>query len=810
MGSLVMEPDDMASYASSTFHPEDNFSTICMSVGKINSRGIFHDDPLNFSLPLLLIQLSLASLVILFSSRLLKHLGQPSMVPQILGGIILGPSVLGRTGGFTEHFFPLRGFIILDAIAAFGYIFYFFLIGVQVDPWIVKKIEKREIIIGVSTVALALVLSISWSFLVLAKITIGLGTAGSLPVVATAESALSFPMMAQYLTEQKMINSEFGRLALSCSLASNLFSFCIITLTILTNQQSGERFQMLKTLCSGVAMALVIFGVVRPMIMRMLKRKTKGESLTEEFISIILVGVLVAAFASQALGLHIGYGPLLYGLALPAGPPLGSAVFEKLELINSWLFMPLYFVKNGLVTDIFSVDFKSYLVVQYIIAIAWVGKFIGALVSSVYCSIPYKDAILLGLVMNVQGVLELGMYKMMKQAKAIDHEAFVVMCISMLLLVSTTSPLIRYLYDPSRRYAVYNQRTVMHLGDNSELRVVACIHDQDNVPTMISLLEAINPSKRSPVAIYALHLIELVGRSNPLLIPHKLSKRPSSNASSSKSIVNAFRLFEQSNSGNVSVHPFTAISPYVTMHDEICTMALEKKASLIILPFHERYTTTDVWEAFKKGVKIMNDNILDMAPCSIAIIVDSGLLHNSRPMLATWSSYRVAILFLGGADDREALAIGARMAGQPNINVTMVRLLENGSIASDNSMERKLDNEVVSKFRLNMAGNYRVKYIEEVAKDGTGTVAVLRSMKNNYELIIVGRRHEKKSPLVFGLTGLDEDKELGEVGYILASSDFRGNSSILVVQQHSIVWDAKDFTVDMSREIEDEAEHLRM
>lgn len=249
------------------------------------------------------------------------------------GGIILGPFVLGRTGAFTEHFFPLRGFIILDAIAAFGYIFYFFLIGVQVDPWIVKKIEKREIIIGVSTVALALVLSISWSFLVLAKITIGLGTAGSLPVVATAESALSFPMMAQYLTEQKMINSEFGRLALSCSLASNLFSFCIITLTILTNQQSGERFQMLKTLCSGVAMALVIFGVVRPMIMRMLKRKTKGESLTEEFISIILVGVLVAAFASQALGLHIGYGPLLYGLALPAGPPLGSAVFEKLNKI---------------------------------------------------------------------------------------------------------------------------------------------------------------------------------------------------------------------------------------------------------------------------------------------------------------------------------------------------------------------------------------------------------------------------------------------------------------------------------------------
>lgn len=89
-----------------------------------------------------------------------------------------------------------------------------------------------------------------------------------------------------------------------------------------------------------------------------------------------------------------------------------------------------------------------------------------------------------------------------------------------------------------------------------------------------------------------------------------------------------------------------------------------------------------------------------------------------------------------------------------------------------------------------------------------GLLPVLKSMQNNYELIIVGRRHDKQSPLVFGLTGWDEESELGEVGYILASSDFRGNTSILVVQQHAIVWDAKDFTVDMSQAIEDEAEHL--
>lgn len=812
MGSIVMESEDIASYAN-IYHPKDNFSTICMSVGKIHSRGFIHGiDMLGYSVPLLLAQLSLASLVILFSSRLLKPLGQPSMVPQILGGIILGPSILGRTVGFTEHLFPLKGFIVLDTLAVFGYIFYFFLIGVQIDPWVVKKVERKDVIIGTSTVALALVLSICWSFLTMDKISLEQEIATSLPAVATSESVLSFPMIAQYLTELKMANSEFGRLALSCSIASNLFSFCVITLTILTNQQ-GEKFMMLKTLSAGVAMTLVIFVVIRPAIMWMLRRQPEGESLREEFIYIVFLGVLAITFASQATGLNILYGPLIYGLALPAGPPLGSALVEKLDLINSWLFMPLYFVKNGLVTDIFSVDLKNYLVVQFIIVVAWTGKFLGALISALYCNIPTKDAVSLGLIMNVQGALELGMYKMMKQAKAIGPEPFAVMCTSMLILLATMTPVLRYLYDPSRRYAVYNKRTIMNSRLNSELRVLACVYHEDHVPTTISLLEAISPTIRSPISVYTVHLIELVGRTVPLLIPHKLSRKHSSKAPTSKSIVNAFRYFEQSYHGVITVHPFTVISPYATMHDEICAMAVDKKVSLIMVPFHKRLTATDAWETFNKGIKIMNENTLNMAPCSVAIIVDRGLISNSRPTLVTWSSYRVAVLFLGGPDDREALALGVRMARQPNINLTMVRLLGDGNITSEKTKESELDNEVVSDFRLNMAGNYRVMYIEEVAKDGTGTIAVMQSMEKNYELIIVGRHHDQQSPLIINLTGWSEETELGAIGDVLASADFQGNTSILVVQQHTIVGNksrqnAKDFSLKMAQEIEEESERL--
>ena len=198
-----------------------------------------------------------------------------------------------------------------------------------------------------------------------------------------------------------------------------------------------------------------------------------------------------------------------------------------------------------------------------------------------------------------------------------------------------------------------------------------------------------------------------------------------------------------------------------------------------------------------------------MAPCSIAILIERGNLKTTRSVLATWSSYRVVVLFLGGADDREALALGARIAGHPNISLTVIRFLENESVTSGNEEERKLDSEVVSEFRLSMAGNYHVMYIEEVVIDGTGTISVIQSMENNYELILVGRRHDRRSPLLLGLVDWNEQAEFGEE---LASADFLGNTTILMVQQHTnIVNDGNNNNMETFGEqnvVEDDAEDM--
>lgn len=333
------------------------------------------------------------------------------------GGIILGPSLLSRTPWFARSIFPLRGFIVIDMLTSFGFMFYFFLVGLQMDPWMLKKINKKSFALGFFSVALPMLLTFTFSSVLINFANLEPKTSYSLPAVSQAESIIAFPVIAHFLTELKIINSEFGRIALASSMISSIFSFCVITYNVLSHQTLGDNYRMITTISTGIAVVVIIVFVIRPTILWMIRQNPLGEPLKESYTVALLLAVLASGFCCQAIGLYAYFGPFVLGIVIPSGPPVGTAMAEKLNHLTSWVFMPLYFVKNGLLLDIFSVNFKKYLTVQFIALIGALGKFLGASLTSFYCHMPKKDAMALGLVMNAQGVLELFVFKMIKNSK---------------------------------------------------------------------------------------------------------------------------------------------------------------------------------------------------------------------------------------------------------------------------------------------------------------------------------------------------------------------------------------------------------
>lgn len=366
-------------------------------------------------------------------------------------------------------------------------------------------------------------------------------------------------------------------------------------------------------------------------------------------------------------------------------------------------------------------------------------------------------------------------------------------------------PGVSIIYKPSRRNIYYKRRTIQVSKPDAEFRVVACVHSPRNVPTMINLLEASNPTKRSPLCVYVLHLVELSGRTSAMLIVHNTSK-PEHTAlnrteAQSDHIISAFKNYEQ-HASFVSVQPLTAISPYSTMHEDICNLAEDKRVSLIVVPFHKQQTVDGGMEATNMAFRTINQNVLANAPCSVGILVDRGLSGSNR-LASNQVSHHVAILFFGGPDDREALCYGWRMLEHPGISLTIMRFVPGEQVCepvrrhgfnsddpgvltveTDKDIQKQLDDKLIHEFRMRYGNDESVDYFEKVVNNGEETVSAIRTMDDIHDLFIVGRGQGMISPLTAGLTDWSECPEMGAIGDLLASSDFAATASVLVVQQY--------------------------
>ncbi|KAI3994256.1 hypothetical protein MKX01_012513 [Papaver californicum] len=262
---------------------------------------------------------------------------------------------------------------------------------------------------------------------------------------------------------------------------------------------------------------------------------------------------------------------------------------------------------------------------------------------------------------------------------------------------------------------------------------------------MINLIQASNPTLYSPITVYVLHLIELVGRTSPMFITHQSGNKLPAR---SELIINAFRIYEQQNKEFITLRSYTSVAPLNTIHDDVCTLGLNRRTSLIIIPFHVQWNVDGTIQSTHH--RSVNINILNNALCSIAILIDRGNLSGS--VLATYRAFsRVCMIFLGGPDDREALAYATRMCDQSSLHLTLFRITD--------------------------------------TQCDIQPIRAIRMVEQNFELILVGRRHEADSLLLMGLTEWSEYPELGLVGDMLASPDCTSPVSVLVVQQHICVTD---------------------
>ncbi|KAK1568354.1 hypothetical protein Q3G72_023442 [Acer saccharum] len=770
-----------------TTHPlASNIShifAVCEPYTELRSGGglLWGKDPLKSTMTLSLLYIVLANALTLIFQLCLKPFGHITFIAEMLSGIAIGPSFLSRIQAFKENvLLTERGDLILNAFERLALIFNFFLLHMYVDLSLLKRPRRLSLVIGLTSFVLPFVLTLPLSFMVQPFVT-DEDVKQTLPYIGFILTMSQFRQSIIVLEDLKLLSSELGRTAIVSSLICWVGNFLLVLCLFMPFSYGNQAVKhgTLFTHISYVLLNVVIVFVFRPAMLWMMRQTPERKSLKETYIWIIILMVLLCSLFGESTGHSAIYGPIVLGVATPNSPPMGTSLLQRLGTFVWTVFMPSCTIKIGKLVNVFDIRLENFLVVNLMFFVSTLGKLLGTIIPSLYYKMPVKDAISLGLIVSYRGLFDILYIYRVKETKIISKETFTNLVVCMIFQAVFTVPVIRAIYDTSRKYMAYNRRTIQHTKRQSELRVVVCIHELDNLASVLNILEVCYPTRESPFAVFVLNLEELFGGLTPLFISHRYHSLNSGKPTRARGIIKCFDQYEEQKQRLVGVECFTSVTPYSTMHDDICSLANEKSTELIIFPFQ------NFENSYIRGV---NKHVLDNAPCSVAIFFGHGILAEPR-FLYSDIMVNVCCVFIGGPDDREALALGSRMVENPCIRLTVARFIEVDQTSGINMAETIQDAEAISTFKMK---TYRkrqvneVSYKEEKISQVGDTTRVLQSMENEFDLMLVGRRHDDNYMILKGLSEWTEIEELGAIGDLMLSWDV-SRASILVVQQQALV-----------------------
>ncbi|KJZ77001.1 hypothetical protein HIM_03322 [Hirsutella minnesotensis 3608] len=412
-----------------------------------------HFDPSN-PIILFIIQTSLIVIVCHALHWPLAKIRQPRVIAEVVGGIILGPSVMGRIPGFRAAIFPKESLVPLNLVANLGLVLYLFLIGLETDVRFLVQHWRVATSVAFAGIALpfAVGCGLAWGVYHAFREDSGLEPirfSVFMLFIGIAIAITAFPVLCRILTELKLLDSSVGVITLSAGVANDVVGWVLLALCVaLVNAGSGLTALWILLCCLGYMLFLTF--AVKPVLVWLLRRTGSIESgPSQSVISLILLIALASAFFTGIIGVHPIFGGFMAGLILPRDNRFNIRVTEKLEDLIGAIFLPLYFTLSGLNTNLGLLD--SGTAWGYVFAttfVAFISKVIGASLAARFNGLVWRESLTIGVLMSCKGLVELIVLNIGLQANILSTRTFTIFVVMALLTTFATTPIVTVLYPP--------------------------------------------------------------------------------------------------------------------------------------------------------------------------------------------------------------------------------------------------------------------------------------------------------------------------------------------------------------------------
>jgi Kef-type K+ transport system membrane component KefB len=378
------------------------------------------------------------------SGFLFGRIGQPQIVGEMVAGILLGPSFLGRVFPFgLNHIFPVTAIPNLNSLSQLGLLLFMFVVGLEVDPHKVAKHRAVVVLASNFSILLPLALGMALAAGFYQKFA-GAGVA-FLPFalfMGTAMSVTAFPVLAGILKERNLLNSDLGSMAISCAAVDDVSAWLLLAILMAIVHAARSWFVLFRTLFLLLLFVIAVFWLVPRAAVFLERSQLKSRSGLGPFCGLVIM-MLAASWTTEWLGVHALFGAFVTGLAMPKESALVSEAINKLESTTLTLLLPIFFVLTGLRTriDLLSGP-RAWACTLAIIGVATLGKLGGATFIARARGVRWRDAFSLGILMNSRGLVELVILNAGLESGILSSSLFAMMVIMALFTTFMTTPVL--------------------------------------------------------------------------------------------------------------------------------------------------------------------------------------------------------------------------------------------------------------------------------------------------------------------------------------------------------------------------------
>ncbi|MCG5052464.1 MAG: cation:proton antiporter [Myxococcales bacterium] len=648
--------------------------------------------------------------VIIAVSRLLgllgRWLGQPLVIAEVLAGIALGPSLLGLLWpDAMAVLFPPASMPVLKMLSQMGLVLFMFLIGLELDPKLLKGRTHASVAISHTSIIVPFGLGVGAAW--------WLRDAYSSPDVAfvpfalflgTAMSVTAFPVLARILSERHLLSSRVGAITIACAAVDDVTAWCLLAFVV-SIARAGAMVEAVWTTALAVGFIIGMMFVVRPFMRRLGARVGGQDGLKPSVVAIVMLLLIASSTLTELIGIHALFGAFMFGAILPKEGRMAEALADKFEVVAVVLLLPLFFAYSGLRTQIGLVDTAAdWAVTAVIVLLATIGKFGGSAVAARLTGLRWREASAVGVLMNTRGLMELIVLNIGLDLGVISPVMFTMLVIMALVTTLMTTPILRWFY-PDGELAKDRIKPIDSVPLPSSVApytVLMCVSETSPGTAMAAVGSKLKGQQQSASRVFGLHLW------SPTHRPSVELRRGSSEAHEGP--LDTF--MQKAESMMLEVRPlgFVSAEPAV----DICRTAEAKQASLVLLGSHPPV----LLEGRFGGT--VNDVLLNSSS-PVGVLVDRGLTKIQNVLVA----------FSGGSEDREALRLAQKLGEGEGVQLTLLHVVKPGKAIAPGDGRAQIDKVFEEP---DHGGKIRVRVVEHQS----ATEAVLAESRRGYDLIVMG------------------------------------------------------------------------